>query len=1139
MSSETSRQCATCGGTLLAGPLGWQCPACSLDLIHDLDHDDDAQAEELFPELTLEGKIGHGGFGTVFRAEQRGLKRTVALKFLDSILSRSPGAVSLFEQEMITVGGLDHPGIVRAYDAGERDGRWYILMEFVDGLDGGALARKHGRLPVAEACEIIRQAALALHHAHGKGLVHRDVKPGNLMVARCGEGKLAEGTKRTQRTEGTSANAPEDSPLPYAASPNTVKVLDFGLAGLALAPLFGGAPAPSKKGSPSASDTFFGTLEYTAPEQIEAPGSVDARADVYGLGATLWRFLAGRTPRSGAGEKSVSLFLHMKRITTEPVPPLATVRGDLPKELTRLCDSFMVLDRGQRPASAAEVAKLLEPWCAGAELSRLFEEGPLAEKPFPRPRGRRRGPWLAAGAALVVLGGALWPLVRPDPPAPTPAEMAKPRAPGVFSEQMAKAKKWREEERPRLLSGEWEHAYEVPLSWAEYGARFASDGALVFLEKREDAKVARRLGPSGKLETLARLPAAAQRLLIHPDGHLLWNDPSQREGLQLGRNKADGTALPSLRYDFASDFPPLTYELGRALVLNNGGAAGTGFPCGMAVVAEGQIPENTGLRAGDVLVADEGHRKLLQGVYSVPGLWTFRPDEDKPARRLGALPAETHSPSDVAVSRHGVYVLNRNESLPPAPGKNGDNLTLRIMRWDRDGFHPVTLNQPIALALSLAADPLTGDLFAMDGGFRGSASERRLLRLRRLEADRFDVEICADRLGKPAASGVTLSADGKLLCLTDEAHGAAAVLRRKEPTAAAERLVLSPALSQALGQAPRFLTDQWETESEHRVPHHLGAASLTPEGAALYLMTEPSGRTTVNSTAAAPPFPLGTGHSSRHLGVDPATGFLLWDQRTDRAYRHIGRARADGSPLEGLTFDPSGDFEPARRMEMRAHRERVGEEDEERRVGGFGFARIGNVPENTGLREGDVLVADEGHRWLAPRLFGLDVHGVPSLWKCRLDNNEPAVRLAKLPKFNTPTGGAASRWGVFLLNRPCIEPEKRLPGSDLNDRLYRWDLDGIHACQLDQPVADPSGIAADPNGPDLYLIEGATGFLKDPANQRLIRLRRAGPDRYEVETVADRFGKFAVCGLGISNDGKQLVLADAGLKVVVVLRKRR
>lgn len=148
--------CGTCGGPLDSGPFGLRCARCVLSMVGDPENGEISYVAELFPELHLKAQVAQGGFGAVYRAEHRRMRRTVALKFLDSVLARNPEAVALFEQEMISVGGLDHPGIVRAHDAGERDGHWYIIMEFVDGMDCGALVRKHGHLPVAESCEIIR-----------------------------------------------------------------------------------------------------------------------------------------------------------------------------------------------------------------------------------------------------------------------------------------------------------------------------------------------------------------------------------------------------------------------------------------------------------------------------------------------------------------------------------------------------------------------------------------------------------------------------------------------------------------------------------------------------------------------------------------------------------------------------------------------------------------------------------------------------------------------------------------------------------------------------------------------------------------------------------------------------------------------
>src|SRR5205085_11414758 len=184
--------------------------------------------------------------GTVYKAEHTRLRRLVAIKLLSADRTQSPSAVARFDREMHAIGGLDHPNIVRALDAGEHEGKHFLVMEFVAGDDVSALLARLGPVPVADACEIVRQAALGLQHAHQAGLVHRDIKPGNLMLTPDG----------------------------------VVKVLDLGLALLS---------QPAETGRElTGSGQVMGTLDYMAPEQGDDMHGVDIRADVYSLGATLY-----------------------------------------------------------------------------------------------------------------------------------------------------------------------------------------------------------------------------------------------------------------------------------------------------------------------------------------------------------------------------------------------------------------------------------------------------------------------------------------------------------------------------------------------------------------------------------------------------------------------------------------------------------------------------------------------------------------------------------------------------------------------------------------------------------------------------------------------------------------------------------
>jgi RND family efflux transporter MFP subunit len=291
-------------------------------------------------------ELGHGGMGRVYKARHTKLDRVVAVKVLPRGRLADPQAITRFEREMRAIGQLAHPNIVQAYDAREIDGTPLLIMEFVDGLDLAEIVRRSGPLPLAEACELVRQTALALQCAHEHGLVHRDIKPSNIMLARPGE----------------------------------VKLLDLGLARF-----YAEAAAGEEV---TGTGQAMGTADYMAPEQTSDSRTVDIRADLYSLGATFYKLLSGRAPFAGATyQTSLDKMVAHRR---EPVPPIRELRAEIPAGLAAVPERMLAKDPGQRFATPAEVAEAVTPWCAGADLPGLLRRAE-ASTPSPRLPGEGQG----------------------------------------------------------------------------------------------------------------------------------------------------------------------------------------------------------------------------------------------------------------------------------------------------------------------------------------------------------------------------------------------------------------------------------------------------------------------------------------------------------------------------------------------------------------------------------------------------------------------------------------------------------------------------------------------------------------------------------------------------------------------------
>ncbi|HET6324528.1 MAG TPA: serine/threonine-protein kinase [Planctomycetaceae bacterium] len=261
----------------------------------------------------LLGLLGRGANSSVYIAEHSMMRRRCAIKVLP-VKSRSSSGLPRFQQEARAVALLDHTNIVRAYDLGqEKDGKaviHYFVMELVEGESFEERLVREGPLPAVEAANLIRQAADGLAHAHAVGIIHRDVKPANLLIDRLG----------------------------------VVKILDLGLAKI--------SDILATDESP-----VLGTADFMAPEQALDAKTADARSDVYSLGCTFYFLLCGQVPFAG-GTLSERLVRHL----FETPVALARKRSDLPEDLTSIVQRMLIKNPAERIQTTAEVSNLLRNW---------------------------------------------------------------------------------------------------------------------------------------------------------------------------------------------------------------------------------------------------------------------------------------------------------------------------------------------------------------------------------------------------------------------------------------------------------------------------------------------------------------------------------------------------------------------------------------------------------------------------------------------------------------------------------------------------------------------------------------------------------------------------------------------------------
>jgi serine/threonine-protein kinase len=315
--------------------------------------------------------IGSGGMSTVYLAEHKLMHRQRAIKVLPKKRVNDSSYLARFHLEAQATSQLDHPNIVRCYDVDNEGDTHYIVMEFIEGKDLNTIVKQEGALPLELACNYIAQSAEGLAHAHEKGLIHRDVKPANLLVDKKG----------------------------------IVKILDLGLA------LFSDNEQASL--TVEHNENVLGTADYLAPEQARNSHKIDHKADIYGLGCSLYFVLTGRPPFPDG-----TLAQRIAKHQTEMPEDIRKLRPDCPRDLADICMKMMQKRPEKRYANMREIAIALESWLANhgyqfepgsgeaaAKAAVLTAGGPAVRKTGLGSFGGSRGSFSGSSQRITPSGG--------------------------------------------------------------------------------------------------------------------------------------------------------------------------------------------------------------------------------------------------------------------------------------------------------------------------------------------------------------------------------------------------------------------------------------------------------------------------------------------------------------------------------------------------------------------------------------------------------------------------------------------------------------------------------------------------------------------------------------------------------------
>ena len=351
---EASTQCVRCTTplplseqTLATGGQGWSVPAPGLSgpqtSLSRLD-----TGTVLGNRYEIIRMLGQGGMGAVYQAYDRELERQVGLKVIRSDMAANPEILKRFKQELILARQVTHKNVIRIFDLGQVEGLKFITMEYIDGENLQSILRREKKLPPAKAASIIAQVCRALEAAHAEGVIHRDLKPQNIMLDKGGR----------------------------------VLVMDFGIA------------RSMAGGGMTQTGALIGTPDYMSPEQAKGQ-SLDARSDLFSVGIIFYEMLSGEVPFNA----DTTMAKLWKR-TNEPARPVAELDKTIPQPLSDIVRKCLEIDPQKRFASASELLRAIELWQGPAAGTRVSGTAGFAWPAYTK--------WLAVGLGVAILGGGFW-----------------------------------------------------------------------------------------------------------------------------------------------------------------------------------------------------------------------------------------------------------------------------------------------------------------------------------------------------------------------------------------------------------------------------------------------------------------------------------------------------------------------------------------------------------------------------------------------------------------------------------------------------------------------------------------------------------------------------------------------------------